>query len=98
MNLTQLKKDMELQVAKVKVGVIKASVRGDYTHTNRLEFWKKKNGRVEIKWSSSIPVKSVDRVKCDEGHWHEVEKEEAWIWDYAELTREDIETLVEFLK
>lgn len=97
MNLKQLKKDMEDQKETVRTGVVKASIRGAYDGKNSLEFWKKKNGRIEIKWRSLVPIKSTEYVKCELGHKHEVENEETWIWDYAELTRDDVEKLIEFL-
>ncbi len=96
MNFKLLKKEMQPQET-VRIGLKKATIRGDYTDRNDIEFWKKRNGSIEIKWSSHIPVKSSKTIRCNRGHSHEVETNEAWIWDYALLSPEQIEKLREFL-
>ena len=96
MNIKKLKQEMQM-TSKIRVGRIKASIRGDFTGDNNLEFWKKRNGSIEIKWKSRIAVKSVERKKCDLGHFHDVAKEETWIWDYAVLTEQEVGEIRDFL-
>lgn len=93
-NLNQLKKDMD--PSKVRTGLKKLSIKSDYNKEERMEIWKKRKG-FEIKWSMRVPVKSVERIKCDMGHFHEVEQDYHWVLNYTELSFDDAAEIVKFL-
>lgn len=98
MNIERLKHDVKTDNSKIRTTMQKLSIRGDYDfeYDERISFTKKSNGKVYVKWSAHVPVKSVETEKCSLGHFHEVEKTEHWIWNYCELTKQDVEKMLEF--
>jgi hypothetical protein len=96
-NFELLKKESKGQSTKIRQTRIKFCVRAEYDQEESFEFWKKNNGKVELKIKCHIPVKSVTYKRCDLGHDHEVERNETWIWNYVTLDKKEVEQLVEFL-
>jgi hypothetical protein len=99
MDIDKLKVDIKTDNSKIRTTMKKLSIRGDFEfrYEKKISFIKKTNGKVYVKWAAHVPVKSVERVKCDLGHFHEVEKTEHWVWNYCELSKQDVEKMLEFL-
>lgn len=101
MNLDILKKEVSLGSSRIRRSSHKASIRGDFNYheeKGNIEIFKKRGGKIQIKWSGNVGVKSTREVKCDMGHFHQVEETEHWVWNYCDLNKTDIEKLIEFLQ
>lgn len=96
MDFEFLKKEVKQMNCKVRTSSHKASIRGDYDKEEHLSFTRKKHGKVEVKWMMRVPIKSNERMKCDLGHFHDIEQDQHWVWNYCTLSADDVEKLREF--
>lgn len=99
MDLERLKDEIETGPTNIRATTRKLSIFGLYGNGGEnIVIWKKNRGGVEIKWSGRIDVESEETVRCDLGHDHPVKKEKHWVWDYCELSEDDVEKLIEWLR
>lgn len=79
----------------------KCLVAGEYHRKNsreNLEFKRDRYGAIKVSWSGHIPIKTMERERCDLGHSHSVEKFEYFVWDYVTLSKAEIKELISFLE
>lgn len=91
MDISKLEIDLAIErgvQTKVRDGVKKLSIRGDYDGEYRVEFWDKNgtaNG-IEVSWSGHI---HRDDMNKKEGTY--------WVWDYCTLRKKDVRQLIKWL-
>ena len=99
MDLDRLKNEVEGCPTNIRATTRKLSIFGLYGNEGEhITIHKKNRGGVEIKWSGHIEVESEDEVECDLGHKHRKIEEKHWVWNYCELSEDDIEKLIEWLR
>lgn len=98
-NFKQLKREIETGDSRIRSTRTKCAIMG--AHANgvgeKIEIVKKRYG-VKISWRGHIPVQTTDSQRCDLDHFHPVVRQEAFVWNYCELTLADVERLREFLQ
>lgn len=75
----------------------KCAIAGDYDGREHVELRKKRNGKITLKWAGHVPIKTKKSQKCDMGHSHDVVEDQAFIWNYAELSRKEAKLIADFL-
>lgn len=97
-NLSRLKDEIETGGLNVRTTRTKLAINGEF-HDGKHEgvaFIKKRKG-IQLKWHGHIKVEAQETHTCDLGHEHKVIKNKHWVWNYCELSREDVRKLIEFL-
>jgi len=99
LNVESLKRDLRREESAVRVSKAKMSISGEYEDENRskIEFWRKKNGKIEVRWSGFVDVETKDYETCNLGHRHTVIKSKKWEFDYNTIGPEDVEKIIEWL-
>lgn len=99
-NFTMLKNEVETGDSRIRRTKVMVAISGQYDDKaeERVRFRRQRNGTIKLDWGGRVPVKTQETERCDLGHHHSIEKSEAWVWNYCELTRDDAERLAAFLR
>jgi len=79
-SVEKLETDLKIERggSRIRDGLKKLSIRGDYDGEYNIEIWSRKEG-AEIKWAGHIDTEDVN-----------VKKGQYWVWNYAKLNRADM--------
>ena len=100
MDLKLLKREIETDGSPVRLTKTKCAILGQYKdekYGECLEFIRKRDGKIEVKWRGHVKVETFEVRECDMGHQHKIVKDDHWVWNYCVLEKRDIERLMEFL-
>lgn len=98
-NFRLMKNEIENGTMNVRRTATQAIVTGQVARgrAEKMRLIRKRKG-IKLEWCGHVEVESVESERCDLGHDHPVLKKSHFVWNYCELTRADVQALVDFLK